>query len=424
MSNALAIAGVTAVLQYYLGNVYSGLSAIFGGTPTVSAKAPDMVQTEITANQSLNQINLFMHQVTHNPGWRNQDLPSMSSDGKSRLKNPPLALDLHYLLTAYGSQDWQAEGLLGYAVLLLHQSPVLTRQDIRTAMAALPLNDSTNPLSTALGAAGLADQIEMIKITPETLGKEEMAWLWTALKADYRPTFPFQVSVVLLEPQLTTSFARPVLTRNIAAQAGPPPLLFELQLPVGQQAPAQGDTVTVTGQSLTGASKIALSNARIGINYPPFAPTTVRDTSVTFKVPTDPTGLPPGGYDLSVLFTNSGGTAVLSTNTLPMGIAPTVSGSPIATNNTSGTLVALTCAPDVVPGQTVSLSLGSVTGGNSISASAQTFDSKTNSLRFQFPTLSAGQYLVVLSVDGVDSPIQVNWNATPFPKFTGPLLTI
>ena len=44
MSSALAIAGVSAVLQYYLANLYTGLSALFGGTVTVSAKAPDLVQ--------------------------------------------------------------------------------------------------------------------------------------------------------------------------------------------------------------------------------------------------------------------------------------------------------------------------------------------------------------------------------------------
>ena len=137
----------------------------------------------------------------------------------TRLSNPPLALDLHYLLTAYGSEDWQAEALLGFALLMLHENPVLTRTDISTAHA--PTCPHTNPLSAPLAAAGLADQIEMLKITPATLGREEMAWLWTALKADYRPTFPFQVSVVLIEPDATTVSPLPVLLRNISVTAGP-----------------------------------------------------------------------------------------------------------------------------------------------------------------------------------------------------------
>jgi hypothetical protein len=42
----------------------------------------------------------------------------------------PLALN-HYLLTAYGSADFQGDILLGYAMHLLHERPVLDRAAIR-----------------------------------------------------------------------------------------------------------------------------------------------------------------------------------------------------------------------------------------------------------------------------------------------------
>src|SRR5262245_60072585 len=99
MSSELAIAGVSAVLQFYLTNLYTGLSALFGGTVTVSSKAPDIVQEAFVAGTSENQINLFLHQVTHNQGWRNEGLPSVDVNGRTRIANPPLGLDLHYLLT-------------------------------------------------------------------------------------------------------------------------------------------------------------------------------------------------------------------------------------------------------------------------------------------------------------------------------------
>src|SRR5271154_7562082 len=106
MSSALAISGVTAALQYYLGNVYSGLSSLFGGSVVVSSQAPDLVQNSLGDGSALqNQVNLFLHQVTHNAAWRNVGLPSLAADGKTQSKNPPLALDLHYLLTAYGSDE-------------------------------------------------------------------------------------------------------------------------------------------------------------------------------------------------------------------------------------------------------------------------------------------------------------------------------
>ena len=302
MSSALAIAGVSAVLQFYLANLYAGLSALFGSTVTVSSKAPDIVQESFAGGGGECQVNLFLHQVTPNPGWRNHQLPSVGPNGMSRLSNPPLALDLHYLLTAYGSEDWQAEALLGFALLMLHENPVLTRPDISNAISKLPINDPANPLSTPLGAVGLADQIEMLKITPSTVGREEMAWLWTALKADYRPTFPFQVSVVLIEPQNPAIVPLPVLLRNIIVEPDltPFPDITAVVPPFEQPAATLGQPVTVQGHHLVGASGVVLTNALRAIQQT-IAPTAVANASLQFTPPllNAPGELAAGIYDLS-----------------------------------------------------------------------------------------------------------------------------
>ena len=128
MSNALAISGVTAVLEYLLTGVYSGSGL---GSVAVSAKAPDLVQAGLASgSDSSLQVNLFLHQVTYSAAWRNVGQPSVGADGSTRLKNPPLALDLHYLLTAYASEDCAAEALLGYAIQMMHETPVLARSVI------------------------------------------------------------------------------------------------------------------------------------------------------------------------------------------------------------------------------------------------------------------------------------------------------
>jgi Pvc16 N-terminal domain len=416
MSSPLAIAGVTAVLQHFMGIVYNSPGSVLGSV-LVSAVAPDVVQSNLgSGNNSQLQVNLFLHQVTPNVGWRNMDLPRLAGNGTTPLESQPLALDLHYLLTAYATEDSQAEALLSLGVFLLHQNPVFARSAIRAALLSLP--PSYPPAyAAALKASGLADQIEMIKVTPSTMNREELAWLWTALKADYRPTFPFQISVVLIEPQTAATMALPVLSRNIIAKPGPPPLLLETQFAMGQTAAAQGDTVTVAGRALAGANRISLSNPRLGINYPPFAPVSATSSLLTFKVPTDPGNLPAGVYNLSAQFTDTVSNAViLSTNTIAFPIAPTVSGTPTPTNNAAGTLISLNCAPDVRPSQAVSLAMGSN------SAPAQLFDTQTNALSFQFTALS-GKFLVRLRVDGVDSPVSVDWNAKP-PVFTNPFVTI
>src|SRR3569833_1424990 len=81
----------------------------------------------------------------------------------TRLANPPPALDLHYLLSAYGAAELHSEIVLGYAMHLLHETPVLDRQAIRTALGGGTV-DSTilPPAFQALSAAVLADQVEQI----------------------------------------------------------------------------------------------------------------------------------------------------------------------------------------------------------------------------------------------------------------------
>ena len=142
MSDPLALAGVTAVVQYWLNQVVNGPSSQLP-TVVVSALAPDLIQSNISAGKPHLQINVFMHQVTANAAWRNVDLPSLAADGSTRLASPPLALDLHYLLTCYAVEDTEAEALLGYAILMLHETPVFARPDIRTALNNVP---GSNPL--------------------------------------------------------------------------------------------------------------------------------------------------------------------------------------------------------------------------------------------------------------------------------------
>jgi hypothetical protein len=419
VSSALALAGVSAVLQFYLANLYAGLSALFGSTVTVSAKAPDLVQDSFGGGGTECQVNLFLHQVTHNVGWRNEQLPSVGPDGMTRLSNPPLALDLHYLLTAYGSEDWQAEALLGFALLMLHENPVLTRLDISNAITKLPINDPTNPLSTPLGAVGLADQIEMLKITPATLGREEMAWLWTALKADYRPTFPFQVSVVLIEPQNAAVAPLPVLLRNIVVEPDltPFPGLTAVVPPFSQPAATLGQAVTVQGRHLAGATGVVLANSLRGIQQT-IVPSTTANASLQFTPPllNAPGELAAGIYDLSAQVPVA--TGPTTTNSVPFAIAPSIDTWAPGTLPSGNTSVTVPCSPFVRPGQQVLLVIG-----NQLTA-ADPFSAPTNTPSFTYPNLQPTNGLVRarLRVDGIESRI-VDRTVTP-PVFAGPQVQV
>jgi hypothetical protein len=194
MSTALALASVTALLKDLLENglASAGVTAKIGGDATVSALSPDRVGAGADEKA---QLNVFLYHITPHSVMR--------LDGAKRENGRrPLALELHYLLTAYGAQDYQTEILLGYALQLLHESPVLDRDRIRTSLAAISHTRDRRvipPPQAALAGSALADQVESITITPEFLSTEEVSKLWSALQAKFRPSATYKVSAVIID---------------------------------------------------------------------------------------------------------------------------------------------------------------------------------------------------------------------------------
>src|SRR2546423_2363814 len=300
MSSPLAIAGVTAVLADLLNNgvVGNDLTALVGPVK-VSAKPPDRVVPP--NNTDPNQLNLFLYHVAPNPGWRNRGLPSRDGDG-ARLTNPPLALDLFYLLTAYGEKDFQAEILLGYAMQLFHETPVLTRDAIRLALNGPnqpPVVGDILPASfPALLAADLAEQVEQIKIIPQSMSTEEMSKLWTALNTPYRPTAAYQVSVVLIESQRPTRQTLPVRERIVEVVPFRRPTIESIDSDAGAGEPiVASSTIVIAGRQLRGAITSVLIR---GSPFTP-APNDLGENQIKIVLPSQPGVLRAGVQGVQVV---------------------------------------------------------------------------------------------------------------------------
>ncbi|HEV7215342.1 MAG TPA: DUF4255 domain-containing protein [Chloroflexota bacterium] len=192
MSSANAIAAVTFVLRHLLDDqlIRQSLSASVGEV-TVSALPPDRIAA---GPDERSRLNLFLYRITPHAALRG----ARNGAAKGRM----LALDLHYLLTAYGEQDFQAEILLGNAVQLLLETPVLTRRSIEQTLASAGENGrkaTLPPTLATLTATALPEQMERLEITPEFLSTEETSRLWSALQARYRTSAAYKVSSVLME---------------------------------------------------------------------------------------------------------------------------------------------------------------------------------------------------------------------------------
>lgn len=183
-NSVLVMASVTAVLKSLLDNE---LVRRFASTPvgdfTISALPPDRVKL---GEEERAGLNLYLYRVTPNSG---------------RYHNGRLAVDLHYLLSAYGERDLQAEVLLGSAMQCFQQSSVLTQEELRSMLTAISSTNSSggpNPILEVLATSTLAEQLHPLKITPEFLSMEDLSRLWTSLQAHARVSMTYMVSLVLL----------------------------------------------------------------------------------------------------------------------------------------------------------------------------------------------------------------------------------
>ncbi len=415
MSSPLAIAAVTAALKDLLndGLLNHDLSSI--GSFSVTALPPDRVTT---GQNEPNQLNLFLYQVTSNLGWRNVGLPSRDTSG-ARLSSAPLAIDLHYLLTAYGSQDLNAEVLLGYAMQLLHETPVLTREQLRIVLGApSPVNGSILPsLFGTLSAVDLADQVELIKITPVFLSTEDLSKMWTAMQARYRPTMAYMASVVLIQSTAGVRVAPPVLKRGqedsgFVAFGSPSPTLASVRPAVSELLPAMrlGDDLLVTGTSLDAEGTITAlfenTKSRFVREIVP-APAS-SPTRLTMHLPgiaDDAQAMSDwavGFYTLSLRVAQPN-SPVWTTNGVPIALAPLITVNPhkAAPGNINLTV---TCTPRLQPEQEAQASL--IFGMQQIPPQSITTPAdkiKPTTLSFTVPAVKAGEYLVRLRVEGIDS---------------------
>lgn len=433
MSNALAIAAVTAVLKDLLENgLVSDSIATSVGDVIVTALPPDRIS--VGADERA-QLNLFLYQVTQN---RNADWVSRERHGDAALggmpgghrppfignprsTNPPLALDLHYVLTVYGAKDFQSELLLGYAMQLLHEMPVLTRDIIYTALKnASTVN--TGVLSQALAAVSisdLADQVGQIKICPEFFNMEETSKLWSALQTHYRPSAAYQVSMVLIESRDSN---KPVS-----------PYVVPFRQPIIEQiiGPAEtgnlvvaGSTLVIRGKRLSGdVTRIRLSGTETLL-----VPQAVQETQISLLLSAD---LQAGVQGVQVVhLTLMGTTSVphhsVESNVVAFVLHPTIAVSVDRVQGSGSDLrsgeLAVKFNPKVGKAQRVVLLLNEVSSGGaaaySFAVAPRTDD--TDLIVIPVKGVKAGTYLVRVQVDGAESPLNLNQTG----EYDSPQVTI
>lgn len=423
MSNSLAIAAATATLRSLL---IRGL-----GISDVTVKPLDIARKSLTGNQ----VNLFLYQTVIDAAWRNQDMPRQTKPGETG--QPPLPLCLYYLVTAYGEGDDESKGqqLLGQAMSVLHDHPVFGADEIKQAT------------ETDVAGSDLHEQIERVRITPQSLSVEEISKLWTGFQTSYRLSAAYQVAVVLIESTRPTRTPLPVLTRGKddrgpVAQGDliPPfPAIDQFALPNGRTIAQLNDQLTLTGHHFAldagDPTQVAVSIQFVTTRLPGLisAPIPVNqrsDTQIVVPIPHQGGVFYPAGLYLvsASVMPNGKPLEARTTNEVPLMLAPVIaqingSGLPVppappisvarvnVMNGLGDATLQIACRPDVLPEQTAVL----LAGDRSVNADAHA--TQTSTLTFAVKQITAGTYRLRLRIDGVDSPL-IDFSGA-VPKFDG-----
>lgn len=405
MSNVLAIAATTRTLRNLLLARIPLLDSDLGDLQ-VTLQPPDTARKGI----STSQLNLFLYQVVANAAWRNRDLPGQVHPGETA--PPALALNLHYVLTAWGRGDNDIDAtnhrVLAAAMSTLHDGAVLDRNDIRSALAG---ND-------------LGEQIELVRITRLAQSVDELSRLWTALQTNYRVSSVYEAAVVLIDSQAAARAPLPVLRRGsqdrgVIATASAAAVLDALSFPHGQSAVRLGEDIVLEGRQLGATDTTALFSGTqlpAPVELPPLpgdAPGTLRVHLPDASEDPDAASRWAPGICTVALRVQPSGLPPLLSNELPLALAPTIALSALTAAAGNFTLQ-LSCTPRIRPGQRVLLLFGDrVLAPASLVNPAD--PRQPTALGFQLTDVTAGSYVVRLRVDGADSiPVDFSGSAPAF----------
>lgn len=193
MANYQAVFAVGDALATFLQKSYDPAAVGFPCTFKLFS-SPDMT-TEDQTNDAV--VSLYLHRITIDENFR-----AVTSLRDSPLEEPVLFLDLHYLLTYWGTSAEAEQTILTW-----------TMQQLQTQAI---LDSSILSLSTV--NAGW-DTTESVALTPVDLSLEDILRIWESFGPKYRLSLSYLARVVRIDR--ATAPGMPVVATRFAFVNGP-----------------------------------------------------------------------------------------------------------------------------------------------------------------------------------------------------------
>jgi hypothetical protein len=148
----------------------------------VTLESPATLQTG--GEMDFKKLNLFLYQVLENPFAKNQPWLTLSA---TRQQYPPLALNLHYMLTPYAKDMLSAHQALSHAMRIFHDNAIVSGPQL-------------------LGSLSVAVEQLVIALCPLTL--EDLTRIWNALQSPYRLSVCYEVRIALIDSEIREDITR------------------------------------------------------------------------------------------------------------------------------------------------------------------------------------------------------------------------
>lgn len=156
--------------------------------------SPALISLESPAEHDENNdtalLSVYLYRITEDPYMKNR-LPVEGTGG--RVRKPPMALDLSYLITPLLKEPRDQQIVLGKVLQILYDCPTLEGPD----------------LAGTLGASG-----EVVRVMFNAVPLQEVSWVWQALETPYRLSVNYSVRVTMLDSTEEQLYRRVVTVDN------------------------------------------------------------------------------------------------------------------------------------------------------------------------------------------------------------------
>jgi uncharacterized protein DUF4255 len=192
MANVLALHSVGNSIVTYLRNSYP--QQVAGITmPACSFDLMSFAQLASNTEEATTRITLLLYRVTVDEHARQIRASNRVTDGPA-----PLSLDLHYMVTAWGTTSLDEQLTFAWTLRQMHEHPVLD--------------------ASALSPEAGWTPDEVIQIVPAELTTEDMMRVWDGFEASYRLSSTYIARLVRLDPDQAIDTRR-VVARQLALGA-------------------------------------------------------------------------------------------------------------------------------------------------------------------------------------------------------------